>query len=177
MLGMRPAVAAPLGLQRGLLRCAGGSRHHSSVALLSGRSPRTLLSPPAPSFPSSSRRRIASLAEIDPDHPEPRNPSTVSIDPFSWEDTAFDQARRDKLGLRGLLPPGHQSLQTQIERTLVQLRSKKVSLDMRQLSFQIDRFLSSHLPCRRTLASMSSSRHSALPTSGSSTPSSCRMQR
>ncbi|PWN91970.1 hypothetical protein FA10DRAFT_292735 [Acaromyces ingoldii] len=128
MLGMRPAVAAPLGLQRGLLRCAGGSRHHSSVALLSGRSPRTLISPTASSSPSSCRRRIASLAEIDPDHPEPRNPSTVSIDPFSWEDTAFDQARRDKLGLRGLLPPGHQSLQTQIERTLVQLRSKKTDL-------------------------------------------------
>lgn len=43
-------------------------------------------------------------------------------------DTAFDADRREKMGLRGLLPPAHQTLATQIQRCLYQMRSKKTDL-------------------------------------------------
>lgn len=54
--------------------------------------------------------------------------NTISIDPFTWKDTAFDLAKRDELGLRGLLPPALQNMEDQIERTLHQLRGKKTEL-------------------------------------------------
>ncbi|UZJ57173.1 hypothetical protein CBS101457_006493 [Exobasidium rhododendri] len=54
--------------------------------------------------------------------------SSVSIDPFTWEDTAFSNEKRKELGLRGLLPPGHQTMDLQIERTLYQMRVKKTDL-------------------------------------------------
>lgn len=78
-------------------------------------------------FFSSSIKCSSSVAADDFPEPQP-SPSTVSIDPFSWKDTAFNEQKRDELGLRGLLPPAHQSLTTQIERTLHQLRSKKTDL-------------------------------------------------
>jgi hypothetical protein len=53
--------------------------------------------------------------------------SSVSIDPYTWKDTAFTNEKRQELGLRGLLPPGHQTMAQQVERTLYQMRVKKVS--------------------------------------------------
>ncbi|PWN38269.1 uncharacterized protein FA14DRAFT_163740 [Meira miltonrushii] len=49
-------------------------------------------------------------------------------DHFYNQDTAFGDEKRSTLGLRGLLPPTHQSLATQVQRTLHQLRSKKTDL-------------------------------------------------
>ncbi|CAO1622504.1 unnamed protein product [Sympodiomycopsis kandeliae] len=50
-------------------------------------------------------------------------------DVFSNQDTAFEPERRDQHGLRGLLPPAYQNLATQIQRSLLQLRSKKEPLE------------------------------------------------
>lgn len=43
-------------------------------------------------------------------------------------DTAFDAESREKMGLRGLLPPARQDMATQIQRCLIQLRGKKTDL-------------------------------------------------
>lgn len=50
-------------------------------------------------------------------------------DPFPNQDTGFSYERRDQLGLRGLLPPAMQSLNTQVLRVLHQLRSKATPLE------------------------------------------------
>lgn len=79
-------------------------------------------------FPSSSSSlpqcRLFTSSSLSLSSP----PSTVSIDPYTWADTAFAEEKRTELGLRGLLPPSRQSLNTQLQRTLHQLRSKKTDL-------------------------------------------------
>lgn len=50
-------------------------------------------------------------------------------DAFLNQDTGFTYERRDQYGLRGLLPPARQSLNTQVLRVLHQLRSKTLPLE------------------------------------------------
>lgn len=74
---------------------------------------------------SSTRRKQSAdtiSPEIDPPPHAFKSPLTAN------QDTAFDPDRRDQLGLRGLLPPAHQTLATQVHRSLLQLRSKKTDL-------------------------------------------------
>lgn len=81
------------------------------------------------SFPLSSSsvsHRCYSSSSSSP--PDELSNNTISIDPFTWKDTAFDLVKRDELGLRGLLPPALQDMDSQIERTLHQLRGKKTEL-------------------------------------------------
>ncbi len=42
---------------------------------------------------------------------------------------AFDYAERDRLGLRGLLPPAVRSIQSQVTRTMDTLRGLKTNVD------------------------------------------------
>ncbi|RYH29248.1 hypothetical protein EON65_09240 [archaeon] len=44
-------------------------------------------------------------------------------DPLWNKSLAFDQSERDRLGLRGLLPPAIRSLDTQVERTIHKIRN------------------------------------------------------
>jgi hypothetical protein len=75
---------------------------------------------------ASSSNRLSYHCSTSIHAPAQPNP-TVSIDPITWKDTAFDLEKRDELGFRGLLPPVRQSLEVQVTRTLHQLRSKKAS--------------------------------------------------
>lgn len=61
--------------------------------------------------------------ESDPD------PSWFKSPLAANQDTAFEPERRDQLGLRGLLPPAYQTLSTQIQRSLQQLRGKSTPLE------------------------------------------------
>lgn len=122
---------------------------------------------------STTLRRCYSTspASLPDDPPTP----TVSIDPFTWKDTAFSVSKRDELGLRGLLPPTHNTLEQQIERTLHQLRSKKVR--SRTALYKMNSAHVHLLACRLIWESTSFSPHYVKQMCASSTPPSCRMQK
>ena len=50
-------------------------------------------------------------------------------DPLENKGTAFTVAERDKLGLRGLLPPGDESLEQQVERVRLNCEAKSSNLE------------------------------------------------
>lgn len=50
-------------------------------------------------------------------------------DPLKNKGTAFTAAERDKLGLRGLLPPGEESLEQQVERVRLNCAAKSSNLE------------------------------------------------
>src|SRR5512139_1290037 len=50
-------------------------------------------------------------------------------DPFLNKGTAFTDEERDALGLRGLLPPGVQSMETQVKRALENYSEKATDLE------------------------------------------------
>jgi len=60
-------------------------------------------------------------------YPKPLKPkqfgADILHDPLWNKGTAFDSAERDRLGLRGLLPPAIRSLESQVERVMVHVRS------------------------------------------------------
>lgn len=94
-------------------RAGSASRHSSSRHRSSLRKGLT-----APFATSSCTARSSQLA----DH-------RIISDPFPNQDTGFSYEKRDQLGLRGLLPPAKQSLNTQVLRVLHQLRSKSTPLE------------------------------------------------
>jgi len=52
---------------------------------------------------------------------------TLLRDPLLNKGTAFTEAERDALGLRGLLPPCVLTMETQAERVLTNLRFRPIS--------------------------------------------------
>ncbi|SAM62714.1 related to NADP-dependent malic enzyme [Ustilago bromivora] len=88
---------------------------------------------------------ISKKAQVTPDDKTTNDPRDSNIhraiaqhpyggaanlrDVFTNQDTGFTYERRDQLGLRGLLPPAMQSLNTQVLRVLHQLRSKATPLE------------------------------------------------
>ena len=87
----------------------------------------------APFQLSSSERRssrngsIATYTTVTT--PDPLADHRIISDPYPNQDTGFSYERRDQLGLRGLLPPATQSLNTQVQRVLYQLRGKNSPLE------------------------------------------------
>jgi hypothetical protein len=59
-------------------------------------------------------------------HPRPLNPKKHGIeilhDPLWNKSTAFDYSERDRLGLRGLIPPVIRSLESQVLRIITRIR-------------------------------------------------------
>ena len=92
--------------------------HRTWPAPLHSSRQRSLHSASTASFSTSSTQRSKQLA----DH-------RIISDPFPNQDTGFSYEKRDQLGLRGLLPPARQSLNTQVMRIVHQLRGKSTPLE------------------------------------------------
>ncbi|PWN46717.1 hypothetical protein IE53DRAFT_322453 [Violaceomyces palustris] len=74
---------------------------------------------------SSSR----SSSVITQPNPSPNTADEEDAISLHDKDTAFSYEKRDQLGLRGLIPPARQNLETQLLRVSNQLRSKATSLE------------------------------------------------
>jgi len=59
-------------------------------------------------------------------------PNLVNFGTFGWQllpDTTLPLELRNKIGLRGMMPPGVDSTDSQIERCLARIRAKQTNLD------------------------------------------------
>jgi hypothetical protein len=70
---------------------------------------------------------LRGLSSKNPKYPKPLRTKNHGIDilhdPLWNKSLAFDLSERDRLGLRGLLPPGFRSLESQVNRTIEKIRS------------------------------------------------------
>ncbi|KAI3492125.1 hypothetical protein L1887_43414 [Cichorium endivia] len=115
-------------LSRGLRRAAAQRSHAEASAGPSVSRPTA-----STSYRSTSPRRSSSASAVSFSTSLSRSDRLadhrIISDPFPNQDTGFSYEKRDQLGLRGLLPPAKQSLNTQVLRVLHQLRSKSTPLE------------------------------------------------